>query len=120
MDKIYDVIIIGGGQSGLATAYFMRRTKLDYLVLDDQNEAGGAWLHGWDSLKLFSPAEHSSLPGWLMPKSDNEYPGREHVINYLKQYEDRYNVPIERPVKVQNVTKEDGIFTLATNKDVYK
>lgn len=120
MEKIFDVIIIGGGQSGLATAYFMRRTKLNYLVLDDQNEAGGAWLHGWESLKLFSPAEHSSLPGWLMPKSEQEYPGRTHVINYLKQYEDRYNVPVERPVKVENVTKEDGIFSLNTNKGIYK
>lgn len=120
MEKIFDVIIIGGGQSGLATAYFMRRTKLDYLVLDDQNEAGGAWLHGWDSLKLFSPAEHSSLPGWLMPKSENEYPDRAHVINYLKKYEDRYNVPVERPVKVENVTKEDSIFSLSTNKGTYK
>ena len=120
MDRIFDVIIIGGGQSGLATAYFMRRTKLDYLVLDDQNEAGGAWLHGWDSLKLFSPAEHSSLPGWLMPKSENEYPGRAHVINYLKQYEDRYNIPVERPVKVENVTKENNLFTLATSEGAYK
>ncbi len=120
MEKVFDVIIIGGGQSGLATAYFMRRTKLDYLVLDDQNEAGGAWLHGWDSLKLFSPAEHSSLPGWLMPKSSNEYPDREHVINYLMQYEDRYKIPIERPVKVENVSKDKDIFLINTDKGIYK
>lgn len=120
MDRIFDVIIIGGGQSGLATAYFMRRTKLDYLVLDDQKEAGGAWLHGWDSLKLFSPAEHSSLPGWLMPKSLHEYPDKQHVINYLKQYEERYKVPIERPVKIDSVVKEDGLFVLSTNKGAYR
>jgi putative flavoprotein involved in K+ transport len=120
MSKVFDAIIIGGGQSGLATAYFMRRTKLDYLVLDDQAEAGGAWLHGWDSLKLFSPAEHSSLPGWLMPRSQNEYPDKNHVISYLKQYEERYKVPIERPVRVESIAKNDGLFILKTNKGTYK
>lgn len=29
-----DVVVIGGGQAGLATAYFLRRAGLDYLVLD--------------------------------------------------------------------------------------
>lgn len=120
MSKVFDVIIIGGGQSGLATAYFMRRTKLDYLILDDQKEPGGAWLHGWDSLKLFSPAEHSSLPGWLMPKSQNEYPDKAHVIDYLKQYEARYKLPIERPVKVEQVSKQDNIFIISTSNGIYK
>ena len=120
MDKFFDVIIIGGGQSGLATAYYMRRTKLNYLVLDDQNEPGGAWLHGWNSLKLFSPAEHSSLPGWLMPKSESEYPDRDHVIDYLSRYEDRYKVPVERPVKLESVTKKNDVFLLTTNKGIYK
>lgn len=32
--KKLDVIIIGGGQSALATAYFLRRTQLSFLILD--------------------------------------------------------------------------------------
>ncbi|MDO5684308.1 MAG: FAD-dependent oxidoreductase, partial [Propionibacteriaceae bacterium] len=61
------VVVIGGGQAGLAVAYFLRRAKLDYVVLDDQPYPGGAWSHTWPSLRLFSPAEFSSLPGWRMP-----------------------------------------------------
>ncbi len=34
MKKIYPVIVIGGGQAGLSAAYYLRRKKIEYLVLD--------------------------------------------------------------------------------------
>src|SRR5690554_3133042 len=120
MAKIYDLIIIGGGQSALACAYFLRRSGLDYLILDDQKQCGAAWLQAWESLTLFSPAEHSSLPGWLMPQSKEEFPGRAHVIKYLCQYEKRYEFPVERPVKVFDVVKEQDVFLLSTDKGEYR
>jgi len=118
--KYYDVIVIGGGQSGLACGYYLRRTKLNYLLLDEQNKPGGAWLHTWDSLKLFSPAEHSSLPGWLMPKAENEYPPKDHVIDYLNEYEIRYKLNIKRPCKVLHVKKKDGLFSIKTDGGYFK
>jgi len=58
-----DVVVIGGGQAGLAVAYYLRRAGLDFVVLDAADGPGGAWPHAWDSLRLFSPATYSSLPG---------------------------------------------------------
>lgn len=118
-EKIYDLIIIGGGQSALACGFFLRRKDLDYLILDDQDSCGASWNHAWKSLTLFSPPEHSSLPGWQMPESEGEFPTREETISYLCQYEDRYKFPIERPVKVISVEKEDGIFNIKTNTGDY-
>jgi cation diffusion facilitator CzcD-associated flavoprotein CzcO len=117
--KIYDVIIIGGGQSALACGYYLRRTDLEYVILDNQEKCGGAWQHGWESLTLFSPAEHSSLPGWLMPKSENEFPTREEVIDYLCQYEKRYKLPIERAVEAKDVEKEADYFKIITNESTF-
>ncbi len=119
MHKILDVIVIGGGQSGLACGYYLRRHKLNFLILDKEEKCGGAWLHAWDSLTLFSPAEHSSLPGWLMPKSENLFPLKQEVIDYLCQYEKRYELPIERSVTVENITSENKIFKVYTNKGIY-
>ncbi|MTI20745.1 NAD(P)/FAD-dependent oxidoreductase [Fulvivirga sp. RKSG066] len=118
-EKTYDVVVIGGGQSGLACGYFLRRSKLNYVILDEQETPGGAWLHTWDSLKLFSPAEHSSLPGWMMPKAKEEYPSKDHVIQYLTDYEKRYKLPIHRPVKVERVSKSDKGFEITTNQGTY-
>ncbi|MBO1537295.1 ArsO family NAD(P)H-dependent flavin-containing monooxygenase [Pseudomonas sp. OA65] len=103
----YDVVIIGGGQAGLAVAYFLRRTPLSFVILDAQEEPGGAWRHGWNSLRLFSPATWSSIPGWMMPPAQEGYPSRDHVIDYLKHYEQRYEFPIVRPVQVSRVERTE-------------
>ncbi|MFN2262365.1 MAG: ArsO family NAD(P)H-dependent flavin-containing monooxygenase [Psychroflexus sp.] len=115
-DKIYDLIIIGGGQSALACAFFLRRKDIDYIILDDQEQCGASWQHSWESLTLFSPAEHSSLPGWQMPETENEFPTKPEVVDYLCKYEDRYDFPIKRPVKVTSVEKTDGVFNIETDK----
>lgn len=96
-----DVLIIGGGQAGLAAGYFLRRSGLAFAILDDQPGPGGAWGHAWDSLTLFSPAQWSSLPGWPMPTPANGgYPPRDAVIAYLAAYETRYALPVRRPARV--------------------
>ena len=118
--KVYDTIVIGGGQAGLSMGYFLRRQKLDYLILDDREEAGGAWLDTWDSLKLFSPTQFSSLSGWMMPVGPQEYPGKDEFLDYLRAYEKRYRFPIERPVSVLSVAKADDTFLIETNRGSYQ
>lgn len=114
------IIIIGAGQSALATAYFLRRHGLKVLLLDQEHTAGGAWLHAWNSLHLFSPAQWSSLPGWSMPSS-NAYPSRDDIISYLQTYEQRYGFEIRRPVTVTDVKRSDSGFDVHTAcGDVYQ
>lgn len=43
--ELLDVIVIGGGQSALTVAYFLKRAKLSFLLLDAEEAAGGAWRH---------------------------------------------------------------------------
>lgn len=102
-----DVVIIGGGQAALATAYFLKRKKIPFVILDDPVQAGGAWLHAWQSLRLFSPNTWSSLSGWMMPTTEQIYPTRNEVIDYLSAYEQRYQFPIIRPVHVDHIEQED-------------
>lgn len=101
--RVLDVAVVGGGQAGLALGFYLRRTTLAYAILDAGEAPGGAWRHGWRSLRLFSPARWSSLPGWLMPGRDDEYPARDDVITYLTRYERRYALPVHRPVRVDAV-----------------
>lgn len=107
-ETMQDVIIIGGGQAALATAYFLRRTGLSLVILDAENGPGGAWRHGWNSLRLFSPATWSSIPGWMMPPVEDGYPTRDHVVDYLARYEDRYQFRVQRPVRVTSVERRAG------------
>lgn len=119
MDNRFDVIIIGGGQSGLAMGYYLRRTGLSYLILDNQEEPGGAWLHTWKSLRLFSPAQWSSLPGLIMTGGGDYYPSRDVAIEYLKYYESKYNLSVKRPVSVLNVHRQNTDFKIETSDGTY-
>ena len=114
-----DVVVIGGGQAGLALGFYLRRTELSWIVLDDQAGPGGAWPRVWDSLRLFSPARFSSLPGWLMPGGVDAYPTRDEAVGYLARYEARYGVPVERPVHVRAVHREEGRFRIDTDQGMW-
>lgn len=114
-DRSVDVLIIGAGQSALATAYFLRRAGVSMCLLDANPAPGGAWQHTWNSLQLFSPAQWSSLPGWPMPPTSG-YPTREDVVSYLTAYETRYALRVERPVHVDGVRQRSGGFTVDTDR----
>jgi putative flavoprotein involved in K+ transport len=80
--KVYDSIVIGAGQSGLASAYHLKKQKLDYLVLEASKQTTGSWPNYYDSLTLFSPAKYSSLPEYHFPGDPDRYPtkGKQSLI----------------------------------------
>ncbi|MFD1662797.1 ArsO family NAD(P)H-dependent flavin-containing monooxygenase [Streptomyces caeni] len=107
MTQHVDVVVVGGGQAGLAAGYHLRRQGLDHVVLDADPAPGGAWQHMWESLRLFSPADHSSLPGRLMPAQPGvPYPGAGHVVGYLTDYEKRYELPVRHGTRVDAVRRD--------------
>lgn len=115
-------VVIGGGQAGLATGFYLRRAGLtpgeDFVVLDASDRPGGAWAKMWPTLRTFSPPQHSSLPGWMMPPwtGDDGYPLAAHVVDYLTQYEDRYELAVRRPVRVSSVQYGDrGRLAVSTD-----
>ena len=100
-----DLVIVGGGQAGLAVAYYARRAGLRAVVLDADGSPGGAWQHMWHSLHLFSPASSSAMPGVPMPLGLEDPPARDRVVDYLTRYEQRYGFDVHRPVRVTAVER---------------
>lgn len=119
LERHREVVVIGGGQAGLAMGFYLRRTELSWTILDEQPGPGGSWPRTWDSLRLFSPARFSSLPGWLMPGGTDAYPTRDETIGYLAEYEARYEFPVERPVHVRGVTREEGHLRIDTDRGAW-
>ncbi|MQA02267.1 MAG: NAD(P)-binding protein [Streptosporangiales bacterium] len=116
-----DVVVIGGGQAGLAAGYYLRRARVSFDILDAHDRPGGAWQHGWDSLQLFSPAEYSPLPGWWMPHQEGEtFPTAGHVVRYLGTYEQRYELPIHRPVQARGVRAAGPLLAVETDRGTWR
>lgn len=114
------VVIIGAGQAGLSTAYYLKRLGIDALILDTNSAFGGAWLHAWVSLKRFSSKEYSSLSGYMMPATRDEYPSINEVIDYFGKYEQRYQFRVHCPVNVIDVGKLGDVFTIKTEQGEYQ
>lgn len=109
------LVVIGGGQAGLATAHVARTLGLDPLILEASRSPAGSWPHYYDSLTLFSPARRSALPGAPFPGDPDGYPTRDEVIAYLAGYAERLDADLRtghRVVKVAAESSEEpgGLF----------
>jgi putative flavoprotein involved in K+ transport len=75
-DRLLDAVVIGGGQAGLAIAWYLQRQGLRFVVLEAGSELGHTWRDRWDSLKLFTPAQYDGLPGMPFPAPADTNPTR--------------------------------------------
>lgn len=108
--RVLDVIVIGGGQAGLALGWHLQQHGLDFLILDEQTRPGGNWRNYYDSLQLFSPAEYSALPGMVFPGDPKSYPLRHDVVQYLEAYAAEFQLPFEGDTRVVEVVQNDKAF----------
>ncbi|WP_433789635.1 flavin-containing monooxygenase [Actinoplanes sp. CA-252034] len=108
-----DLVVIGGGQSGLAAARAAARRGLRALVLDASPGPGGSWPAYYDSLTLFSPARFSGLPGMPFPGDPDRYPVRDEVVDYLTAYAGALDADLRFGTRAELViTEDDGGFTV--------
>ncbi|WP_395108317.1 flavin-containing monooxygenase [Actinomadura sp. SCN-SB] len=110
------VVVIGGGQAGLATAQVARSLGLDPLVLEAADRTAGSWPHYYDSLTLFSPARRSALPGMAFPGDPDGYPTRDEVIAYLHHYAAHLDADIRTGHRVHQVTAHADGFEIVTSQ----
>jgi putative flavoprotein involved in K+ transport len=105
---MHAIVIVGGGQSGLAAARSVQRAGLRPIVLEASDRTAGSWPHYYDSLAAFSPARYSSMPGAPFPGDPDHYPTRDEVAAYLERYAAALDVEIRLRTRVSSVRALDG------------
>jgi putative flavoprotein involved in K+ transport len=115
-----DVVVIGGGQAGLALGYFLARQGRRFTILEAAAEPAAAWRARWDSLKLFTPVRYDSLPGLAFPGDPDRYPGRDDVVAYLSDYARHFDLPVELDSRVRSVRARDGGFVVELDDRSYE
>ena len=112
-----DVVVIGGGQAGLAIGHHLAEQGRRFTILEAAAEPGAAWRARWDSLRLFTPVRYDSLPGLAFPGDPDSYPGRDDVVAYLTDYARRFELPVELDSRVRSLrTGDDGFVVEAAHR----
>jgi putative flavoprotein involved in K+ transport len=107
-----EVVVIGGGQAGLAIGYHLAEQGRRFTILEAAGEPAAAWQTRWDSLRLFTPVRYDSLPGRAFPGEPDSYPGRDDVVVYLTDYARHFELPVEYNSRVRSVRARDDGFTV--------
>ncbi len=115
-----DTIVIGAGQAGLAAGYYLKQCKQEFLILDKGWEIGESWINRYDSLVLFTPRMYDSLPGLSLEGDQHGFPTKMEIVDYLRQYANKYNFPIKFQTEVVSIQLEENIFTIKTNQGIYQ
>jgi putative flavoprotein involved in K+ transport len=115
-----DVVVVGGGQAGLAVGYFLAKQGRNFTILEAASEPGAAWRARWDSLKLFTSARYDALPGLDFPGDSDRYPTRDEVAAYLEDYARRFELPVELDSRVRSIRRSDGTYIVRLDDRSYE
>ena len=118
-----DIVVIGAGQAGLSSAYWLKRLGLapgsGFVVLDANPAAGGAWQHRWPTLTLDTVNAVHDLPGLafadVVDQGQREVRAAEAVPRYFARYEALYALPVLRPRRVRVVCRRAERFRVETD-----
>ncbi len=114
----YPVIVIGGGQAGLAISYCLKERGCDHVVFE-KNRIGHAWRsQRWDSFCLVTPNWQCQLPGFPYNGPDPYgFMGKDEIVQYVEQYAASFNPPIREGVTVFSLSKSEasGLFEVSTS-----
>jgi len=115
-----EVIVVGGGQAGMAAGYYLAQAGIPFLILDAGAAAGESWRQRWDSLELFTPARYSSLPGMRFPGDPGHYPGKDEVAGYMQAYARASALPARYGTRVTSLEQSPGGYRLHTSAGMYE
>jgi cation diffusion facilitator CzcD-associated flavoprotein CzcO len=115
MTDQHDVVVIGAGMAGVATALSLAKRGVKPLVLEAGETAGAAWHTRYDRLRLNSPRETSHLPGRRYPKGTPRFPAREAVAAHIA--DGAAGLDVRTQTEVTRVDPDDGAWRVDTASD---
>lgn len=112
----YDTIVIGAGQAGLAVGQQLAARDVDFVIVDAESRVGDNWRQRWDSLRLFTPAKYSGLPGMPFPASPYHLPTKDDVADYLERYAERFDLPLRLDTRVGALGFDGEHYVVRTDR----
>ena len=112
----YSVIVIGGGQAGLAMSYQLGQNGIDHIVIEKNTIAHSWKTQRWDAFCLVTPNWQCQLPGYPYAGPDPKgFMLRDEIVDYVESYARWIDAPVHEGVAVTRLARaSDGHFALDT------
>jgi putative flavoprotein involved in K+ transport len=120
MTEHHDVVVVGGGQAGLAIGYLLAQQGRQFTILEAADTPAAAWRERWDSLRLFTSVRYDSLPGRAFPGDPDSYPSRDDVVAYLTDYARDFELPVELSSRVRAVRRGESGYLVELEDRTYE
>jgi putative flavoprotein involved in K+ transport len=121
MTQQVDTIIIGAGQGGLSTSYYLMQQGREHIILEQADQVAESWRKRWDSFTLITPNWTIRLPGAEYQGNDpDDFMGRDEVIAYFEDYVEQFELPIRYGVRVTSVEPKEVGYLVSTDKAEYE
>jgi putative flavoprotein involved in K+ transport len=101
-----DVVIVGGGQAGLALSYYLTGQGREHLILELGRIVESWRSKRWDSLRLIAPNWSLRLPGFTYSGDDQDgFMGKDEVVSHLETYARSFGAPVREGVRVTAIER---------------
>jgi putative flavoprotein involved in K+ transport len=112
--QAFDAIVVGAGQAGLATSYWLTQHGVTHVVLE-RARIGEAWRsQRWASFRLNTPSWANGLPGLPFPGDPDAFAGPEALVAHFEDYARTFDLPVRTGVEVRASRRDEGGIVLST------
>jgi cation diffusion facilitator CzcD-associated flavoprotein CzcO len=112
----YEVVVIGAGHGGIASALALKDRGVAALVLDESDQVASRWQARYDRLRLNSARPTSHLPGRPYPKGTPMFPTRDQVVEHIQGHARDARLELLLETRVQRLSRGNGGWAVETGK----
>lgn len=114
-------VVVGAGQAGLATSWWLARHGIDHVVLE-RGEVANSWkTERWDSLTLLTPNWQSRLPGFgYVGDEPDGFRSMPETVGFIEQYARSFSAPVRPHTQVTSVRAQDDGYEVVTDRGSWR
>ena len=101
-----DVVVVGGGASGLSAAAALKTKGIDVVVLEEDARIGGTWARRYDRLHLHTVRGFSGLAHYGIPRRFPAYLSRDQFVEYLTEYAEHFGLQVITASPVGRISRD--------------
>lgn len=107
-DRDPTVLVVGGGQAGLAIAARLKQLQIDTLIVDRGTRVGDVWRKRYHALTLHNQVQVNHMPYMPFPPSWPTYIPKDKLANWFEAYVDAMELNFWTGIEFEGGTYEEA------------